>query len=401
MIGIILFILWNNYDSFSVGIEWIVTWDEADVQEGRAVFDSENDAHDFYTLHADYPNIQLPVEEGEPSIEEDEPSCSPIPDNVISRMCEALPPSSCASRASSLQGPMGCNQQPQLEGGGAAEPPSPSECERFFNTSAIKCLQPNEIIMKQLFDLYKQLSILLSMPEDTLTQIPDFQALNRDVQFLMERDTRLGPAFSLIFSYLRENSCQFYRFVDVLDILDNISFTERGIPGPVLLKDRDTNEIINSDKNNKICKIIIYILLFLLNSGFNNSTLRYQSYYLFIQDCIHLYSRRDVTRFTWTMPTFHNNIYTILYSILTTLINPTFNNIHQIIYNWMSEQGDRFNDIMRGSHDLPAFYLNGIPLILNYDEYISLFQYLAVNDICPNIMEALLNPIFRDFFGLP
>ena len=39
--------------------------------------------------------------------------------------------------------------------------------------------------------------------------------------------------------------------------------------------------------------------------------------------------------------------------------------------------------------------------LLTYEEYISLFTYLSVNDICPNILEALANPIFKEFFGLP
>ena len=83
----------------------------------------------------------------------------------------------------------------------------------------------------------------------------------------------------------------------------------------------------------------------------------------------------------------------------------THKDITTTIRNWVNTQDDRFNDYKQDDSNL--WSLN---TILTYADYMSLFQYfkdncppslLSESGEPPDIISALSNPVFKQFFELP
>jgi len=396
IVGIILFILWNNYDGFSVGIPWIVTWDETGVPEGRAVFDSEYDAHDFYIGHSDYPNIHFPVEEGEP------PCPAPISESEAARVCSENK-ANCA--AGSLSGPnLGCRNSPpqpvrpfgtgtRTEGGAQQLP----TCNRFIMTKAISCLKKSPKIMKSLFDEYKELSTRLSLSGgavEDIADIPGFESLTKTPRNQLERSEQ-GSALSIIFENLRENGCQLWNLDIVLDILDN---------SPFLVLDFSSGDYAdelalttNPSEITRRSKIVIHILLFLIMCGFNRD--------IIIKSFPRILLDFQTQGFSNTFNKYSSHMlgYTIIHSLFIEMvlnyeIYSMYSTREKISY-WLDTQGDRFLTY-RGDDGIYNFREIDE---LTYDDYMSIFGYLDDNlfDTPLTIISALTNPVFKNFFGLP
>ena len=419
IIGIILFVLYNHIDSFSIGIpvdENKVTYvllrnsdnSYSIIEAGGAgdgtqtllwtgdldvtQFDQVNQRIQQYPtrdprLHFLYLNEEADAEAV--------PPCPAIPEGVANGLCqpEPEPEHSCATGPrSSLDGPgLRCGQPQvvgtELTGGGGG---GRAQCNRFLQTRALRCYADNPDKMKSLFEEYELLSALLSLQKGQITNIPGFESLTPTMVANM-LSGKLAPAFFLIFDFIRTNCQQLFRFSDVIEILNGITFHHNHFQ-------HELREITDLEEIKRRSRTIICILLLLIKCNFNNDLIKE------ILDGV-LYSYLLYDRQTYE--SIHGIlVYNILKSLFMSIQMLNNYDINGLIYAWSSIRGSRFNAYPfqeSGSN------LWDIDIIFTYDDYISLFQYLSDNwprsmmngSQRPNIISALMDPIFRNFFGLP
>jgi hypothetical protein len=212
----------------------------------------------------------------------------------------------------------------------------------------------------------------------------------------MER-SYYGVEIGMVFDNLRENGCQLRNLNMVLRILSGNIDTEP-FRTFFLMDDRGGEFITDSAEITRRSKIVINILLFLIMCGFNRDIIiELLPYMIFV-----------FTRYTNTYTNTNGIlVYSILYSLFKGLLHQyrTHMDITTTIRNWLNTQDDRFIDYKQDDSSLWS-----LDTILTYADYMSLFQYLKDN--CPpsllsesgeppDIISALSNPIFKDFFELP
>jgi hypothetical protein len=410
IIGIILFVLYNHIDSFSIGIpHWHIELSEAgkeakgpppqdfsyndETDKWDAYLSAEEELYRLRNEHPEhYTNDIINLDDEGNEIAQEEAPCPVIPENVADRLCEPEPESCAASPLrNSLDGPgLRCGQ-PSVTSTGLGDGSRRTPCNRFLHTNAVRCYADNPEIMKSLFEEYQLLSALLSLPEDQVQDIVGFESLTSTIETQMLRST-FGPAFVPIFDFIRRN-CQLFRFNDVLEILEGITFQKNN----PFLEFPSGREITDLEVIKRRSRTIIYILLFLIKCNFNKDFIK-----LILNSVIYLF-------FIWNNNTYTYRdilVYNILSSLFAAFIHTRNNLIDNAINQWLSSYDDRFNDyIVDYGYNLWSISDN-----FEYQDYISLYQYLSNNcpeimqsesGECPDIFSALMNPIFRHFFGLP
>lgn len=426
IIGIILFVLYNHIDSFNIGIVQYVLFKNIDNSYSIDEAGVAGDGTQTLLWTGDLEEIQFggvnefiqdyPGEDPRPLFDflnEDEeaeaeavPPCPAIPEGVANGLCqpEPDPESKCASRSrSSLDGPgISCGQPSVVTGssgggGGGSGSRRRTPCSRFLQTNAVRCFADNPDIMISLFKEYELLSALLNLPEE---QVRGLEYLSPTMQRQMLK-SRYGTQMILIFDFIR-NNCQLFRFNDVLEILNGITLDNSHF----------RNEITDLNEMKRRSRIIIYILLLLIKCNLPNDFIKRILYYVISSFLISNGLIADVGKNTYNRRGIL--VYNILYSLFYAFIHMNMGGDLQIgdaINRWLSLQGDRFNQFIDASdpESIPSYKLWQISEILTYDDYISLFQYLSDNwppsmmngSERPDIISALMDPIFRNFFGLP
>lgn len=412
IIGIILFILYNHIDSFSIGIgSWTIELTDAgkeakgpppevfyyndDTDKWEAYYYAELELQRLRRENPEYYTNDIIDNEADAVPE----PCPQLQEGVSDRLCEPEPESCAASPfRNSLDGPRRC-QQPQIVGtglnpggGGGGSGSRRTPCSQFLQTNAVRCFVDNPKIMRSLFEEYEQLSALLDLPVDQITQIqnvPGFESLTSTMETRMLRGTR-GQEFFLIFDFIRRN-CQLFRFDDVLVILNDDLVTLNGIT----LRESYFRGITDLKEIKRRSRIIIYILLFLIKCNFNNDfikrILNFVIYSFFISN-ENTYNYRDIL------------VYNILKSLFQGFVRNGGYQVKDAIKQYL--QGDRFNDYIVNY----VYNLWSVDENFTYEDYISLYKYLSDQCLeimqsesgeCSDIISALNNPIFRIFFGLP
>tara|TARA_Y100000591_G_scaffold122495_1_gene104554 strand:+ start:405 stop:1655 length:1251 start_codon:yes stop_codon:yes gene_type:complete len=414
MIGIILFVLYNHIDSFSIGIpNYVLLYNSngtysiddvggaGDGSERRlwqgnleeAQFNTVNgylqqyptrDPRNYFNFFYDEAVLEA-VPEAVPE------SCPPLPENVADRLCKPEPePEPCAASSlrNSLDGPGICGEPSVVGtglnpggGGGGGSGSRRTPCSRFLRTKAVSCFADNPQIMRSLFEEYELLSGLLALPVDQVTQIqnvPGFESLDPTMEREMLRSTR-GQEFFLIFDFIRRK-CQLFRFDDVLEILNGITFYDSHFRGITVLEEIKRRS-----------RIIIYILLFLIKCNFNNDFIkRILNYVIYKYFTDEIRARAGLQKV---------NILNILFRAILSI-----KELKMLINNWCNTK-DKFYEY----HTENGYNMVGVESLLTYEDYTNLFNYLRDNwpsDMRngtqgPDIISALMDPIFRNFFGLP
>lgn len=397
--GILLFILWNRLDRFSVGIPWKLDLEE---QSGGAtgrevppqnIFDNRYLAYVAQLQNPLNYTARLPYAIDVGGAEIGDTPCISITEAEIQEACPPEPESCAAKPRGMAQGPTGCPQEPRLVGltglaGLAESNHSPSICHQFMSLD--ECI--NIDIMKRLFEIYKILGKLLIIHNKF--QSGSLQ-ISPTLQMMLIRTHRLplDRVFENILSNILDDineNCQLYRYDDVLIILNDRLTT--------FFMDDDGNLIINKAEINKRCEITIYILLLLLDSNFH------VEYIINIfEQCINAYifnsEQVEVVR-SGLQTEYINSNNILTYNILTSIYRG-LSGIDIAIWQWMEGQDGRFDLFIIGNDGQTRYNIMAANVMFRYEDYISLFTYLANMYICSNIIKALQNPIFREFFGLP
>jgi len=417
IIGIILFVLYNHINSFSIGIPTYVLLQNSDGtysinESGGAGDGSERRLWQGNLEEAQFNEVnqriqQYPMQDPrshflffneEAEAEAVTEPCPQLSEGVPYRLCQPEPESCAASQLrNSLDGPGLCGQPSVVGTGLSGSRRTP--CSRFLQTNAVRCFADNPEIMRSLFEEYELLSGLLALPVDQVTQIqnvPGFESLDPTMEREMLRST-FGPAFVPIFDFIRTN-CQLFRFNDVLEILGGITLDNnhfKDFNEPIYSSDSEEEislktEDIDLEEIKRRSRIIIYILLLLIKCNISNDLIKH-----LLNTVISSYLSRNNSE--------NSDSLDILYALFNGFYS--MSQLNQPLNDWIDLQGDRFEDYR--SEFTGRYYIYEIHQQFTYEDYINLFQYLSNYDDGTDasqrsdIISALMDPIFRNFFGLP